>query len=184
MEEEKIKEVFEKLKEIKKEYDTNNRLEEKIENELTAISKKVINKKFNPNNTDIIEIYDIMDSFSDIQRGMRDVWDMAIFYDSSTQALLKTFQNSYKELYNELLISDEIKSGQFKNIAEKNAYIDNKLKKCNKYIYFAEKQNIKSKELLSRVRILSDLINQFDNKVSRKVSVMQIQNGMGNLPSK
>jgi len=177
-----LEEILEKLKAVKEQFDTEHRIEKDIESKLKEVSDKIINKKFNPNNNNIIEIYDIMDDFSDVQKDITNLWAMSMSYDSSTQALLKTFQNSYKELHDAMLISKEVKDGSFKNIAEKNAYIDNELKDCYKYIYFAEKQIIKSKELLGRVKIFADLINQFDNKVSRKVSVMQIQEKMGTLP--
>lgn len=177
-----LEKTIEKSRKIKKQFDEEHRKEKEIEEKIEKVIKNIKNVKFNPNNNNIIEIYDIMDSFSEAQIDITKLWALGMSYDSSAQALLKTFQNTYKELHDEMLTSEEVKKSNFKNITEKNSYIDNQLREYYKYVLFAEKQVLKGKELLGKVKLFADLINQFDNKVSRKVSVMQIQEKLGTLP--
>lgn len=173
----------EKLEEIKNKYDENENKQAEIDIELNEVESMVVSKKFNPSNEDILDIYDIMDEVSSWQLKLLKTHKKAIRYEMSAELLGKTFEKVNNDLYCTFLLSKELKDEVLKNIDEKKAWINKKLNEDGilTLLTYAEKQKIRAKKTLKQVELVADVISSLSEQVSRKVSVMQLQSGLGML---
>ena len=176
-----IKNSVEKLDKIKKGFDKDENKEVELVEEISNMSGKLVNYKFNPQDNNIVDIYNIMDVISPLQIEFGKIMVKCIRYEMASELLVKSCESIYNDLHCDYLLSDELKAPSLKTIADKEAYIQNQLKDVQKYISFAEKQKIKSKKILQQVSTLIGVLAEIDDKLSRKVSVMQIQKDLGAL---
>src|SRR5271157_1961875 len=174
---------IENLEKLKVAFDVNENKQKEIEKELLEIEVKIINKKFNPKDNNIMEIYDIMDNISDWKIQLSKVLKKSIRYEMSAELLGKTFEKVNNDIFADLLLSEELKSKALKNADEKKAWVSQKMNENGMldYSMYAEKQKIKSKNTFKQIMVVADVVKELDEKNSRKVSVMQVQQQLGQL---
>ena len=176
----------EKINAIKEQFVKLGDFEKEIDGMVDAIQIKIKNMKFNPKTNNINETYDIMDDIQDWQAEIGKILIRALDYEEATELLEATVNSIYDNEEKSFLISDILRSNGFKNIDEKKAWINKQLDDAsgiNDFIKFMNKQRIKSEYALKRVNVLSDVVEKQDNKLSRKISVMNIQSQKGMLGS-
>ena len=89
------------MKAIKEYYDANENSEKDILSELSALENKVVNTPFNPQNNDILDIYDIMDKIAGWQLELVKVLKKSVRYEMSAELLSKTYEKSNNESFAE-----------------------------------------------------------------------------------
>lgn len=152
-----------------------------IKESLDEFEKSVINFEYNPNTRAISVIYDIMDDIQKFQIKLRELKTEALKEELMIELCYNEAKNQYENRYNELLL--EIKDNKFNNIKEKESYVKNTIVKEEvfEFFNFFENKKLKIKNILKRVDILLDNFDRIDNKVSRKITLMQIQKDLGTL---
>jgi hypothetical protein len=176
-----ITSYVENLKKAKEQFDKDENKEEELDKDIKSISGKLTNYKFNPQDNNIVDIYNIMDVIAELQIEFSKIMVKGIRYEMASELLQKSCESVFNDLHSDLLLSDEVKSPILKTVGDREAYIQIQVKNIQKYVTYAEKQKIKSKKILQQISTLIGVIVEIDDKVSRKVSVLQIQKDIGAL---
>jgi hypothetical protein len=160
--------------------------EDSIKTMLDNLEKKVSNQRFNPHSNNTMMIYNIMDNIQDWQDEMGKIFKEALKYKEASELLAATISSIYDEELKTYLISEElataIKVNGFKNKEQYEAWSYKKINdSCGigEYIKFYKDHIIKSDYTLKQVENMSDIIEKQDAKVSRKISIMHEEVGMG-----
>lgn len=171
----------EKLKKIKEQFDKDENKETELENDIQTLSGKLTNYRFNPQDNNIVDIYNIMDVIAEQQIEFSKVMVKCHRYEMASELLNKSCESVFNDVHSEFLLSDEVKAPSLKTVGDREAYIQNQMKDIQKYVVYSERQKIKSKKIFQQVQTIIGVVIEIDDKVSRKVSVMQIQKDIGAL---
>lgn len=171
---------------IRKQFTDINIDENKINDSIDKLGKKISNRRFNPHSNNTMMIYDIMDDVQDWQDDMSKIFKDALKYKEASELLQATITSIYIEEEGQYFISEDFKNAvrdnNFKNAEEKKAWIFDKINKsCNigEDIKFAKEHMIKSEYAFKKVQNMNDIIEKQDNKVSRKISMIHEEIIMG-----
>ena len=170
------------LEEIRKGFESNYNKETDIEKRLNELDKEIVNKKFNPKTDTTMNIYTIMDDVKDWQNKISRILNDAIDYEAYAKTLEKTFDSFFKDFYSVWIGSEELRNKGFKNLDEKKSWIINKINteyKYSEYIRYAENQLIMAERVFDKAKNIMDMIDEQQEIMSRKISVMQIQKDIG-----
>lgn len=176
-----LKDYMDKLESVKNKFDESENLHANIEKDIRDMQDTLKVYKFNPQENDISEIYNIMDVIAEAQITFSKYTVKAIRYEMASELLYKTNEKIFKDLHSDYLMSDELREPKLKTMADKEAYIQVQLKDINRYLIYAEKHKVRSKKLLQQIEVINSVLSEIDDKLSRKVSVMQIQKDIGAL---
>lgn len=176
-----LKNYMQKLESVKNKFDESENLHSDIEKDIQTMQVALQVYRFNPQENDISEIYNIMDIIAESQIAFSKNTVKAIRYELASELLYKTNEKIFKDLHSDYLMSDELREPKLKTMADKEAYIQTQLKEINRYLAYAEKHKIRSKKLLQQIEVINGVLSEIDDKLSRKVSVMQIQKDIGAL---
>jgi len=155
---------------------------EQIKKELKEVDKILIIQRFNPDVRSLSELHNILDNIQELQARLGRVKVKALAEETLCELCYLDCKDAYDELYDEEF--NKIRgSNDFKNVAEKQSYVNNILRNnsIEDYVKYFEKKKIKIKNILRIIDTYIKVVDEMDDKSSRKISLMQLQKELGTL---
>jgi hypothetical protein len=171
--------MSENLEKIKQKYEAENELK-KLKKEFEDIEHDFAVQKFNPDSRSISLLYDILDSIQEMQSRIGRLKIKVLKEETRCDLCYYDCKNIYDEEYDKEI--NAIKgNNEFKNVSEKQSYTKNVLRDKNieNYIIYFEKKKMKIKNFIKEIDVLLKVVDEMDDKSSRKISLMQLQKELG-----
>ena len=171
------------LKKIKDRFNTESE-ETKIKEDFEKIENDFTVYKFNPDNRSLSALHDILDNIQDIQTQLGKLKAKALKEEARCELCFYDCKDVYDERYDDEL--NELKGNEtFKNAGEKTSHVKKLLRNeennIEAYVKYFEKKKIKIKSILKRIETYIKVVDEMDDKSSRKISLMNLQRELGTL---
>jgi len=156
---------------------------DEIREEIDEIEKEIENKKFNPDVISLSKMHDIMDDIQIVQNKLAKLKKKSLRQELNCRLYVKQVALAYNIKSDELLLEENKTDANDKK--KLKAEIDAEVKK--KLIsggfegakYESEKKEMKIKNYIKEIDTFIDVTKEMDDKCSRKISLMALQESLG-----